>query len=165
MNLAELWKLPVVYVCENNLYTEYTHFSETTAGDILSRAAAFGIDTEAVDGQDARAVYSSASQFVQQARVGEGPAFLLCNTYRFRGHHVGDVSREYYRSKEEEQRWMAERDPIANMGAWLRDQNAANEAQLSAIRAEVKVELQKAVEFAQSAPYPEPEEVHQDVYA
>src|SRR5579864_6792740 len=105
MNLAQLWKLPVIYVCENNLYNEYTHFSETTAGDILARATAFGLQTESVDGQDVRAVHATASEFATRARAGGGPAFLVCNTYRYSGHHVGDINREYYRSKEEEQRW------------------------------------------------------------
>src|SRR6266446_1727918 len=83
MNLAALWKLPVVYVCENNLYTEYTHYSETTAGDILARGTAFGVQAESVDGQDVRAVYATAQLLVERARKGEGPAFLVCNTYRY----------------------------------------------------------------------------------
>jgi TPP-dependent pyruvate/acetoin dehydrogenase alpha subunit len=165
MNLAQLWKLPVIYVCENNLYTEYTHYSETTAGDIPARASAFGIEAEAVDGQDVRAVYSAASRLVERAREKKGPAFLLCNTYRFRGHHVGDVNREYYRSKEEEQLWMTERDPIKNLADWLIEQGHAIPALLEGIRGEIQAELQKAVEFAQAAPYPSPLEVGQDVYA
>src|SRR3979411_172025 len=119
MNMSKLWNLPVIYVCENNMYNEYTHFSETTAGEILARPAAFGISAESVDGQDVRAVYATASRLVDQARSGNGPAFLLCNTYRYRGHHVGDVNREYYRAKQEEQLWKTERDPIANFGRWL----------------------------------------------
>ena len=103
MNMAALWKLPVIYVCENNLYNEYTHFSDTTAGDILTRAAGFGLPSETVDGQDVRAVYATAQKLVDRARKGAGPSFLLANTYRFTGHHVGDVSRDYYRSKQEEQ--------------------------------------------------------------
>src|SRR5689334_10637843 len=98
MNMARLWDLPVIYVCENNMYNEYTHFSETTAGEILARPAAFGIPSESVDGQDVRAVYAVARRLVDQARSGKGPAFLLCNTYRYKGHHVGDVNREYYRA-------------------------------------------------------------------
>src|SRR5262252_3388126 len=101
MNLAQLWKLPVIYVCENNLYTEYTHYLETTAGEILARARAFGLEGASVDGQDVRAVYEVAQRLVQRARNGGGPAFLLCNTYRYHGHHVGDINREYYRSKQE----------------------------------------------------------------
>src|SRR5689334_17900350 len=119
MNMAQLWKLPVIYVCENNLYCEYTHYSETAAGDIASRAAAFGIESVTVDGQDVRAVFEASQQLVQRARRGEGPAFLLCNTYRYKGHHVGDVNREYYRPKSEEQRWMTERDPIKTLEKWM----------------------------------------------
>src|SRR5207249_7777906 len=100
MNLAALWKLPVIYVCENNLYNEYTHYSETTAGDMLARGAAFGVHAEGVDGQDVRAVYATAQRLVERARKGEGPAFLVCDTYRYHGHHVGDINREYYRSKQ-----------------------------------------------------------------
>jgi pyruvate dehydrogenase E1 component alpha subunit len=99
MNLAQLWKLPVIYVCENNLYNEYTHYSETTAGDIIGRPAAFGMAAETIDGQDVRAVHAAAAKYVERARRGEGPAFLLLNTYRYRGHHVGDIAREYYRPK------------------------------------------------------------------
>src|SRR5271155_1475396 len=86
MNVASLWKLPVIYVCENNLYTEYTHFTETTAGDIPARAAAFGLQAAAVDGQDVRAVYEIAGRLVDRARRGDGPSFLVCNTYRYTGH-------------------------------------------------------------------------------
>src|SRR5437879_10608560 len=92
MNLAALWRLPVIYVCENNLYTEYTHYSETTAGDILARGTAFGVHAEGVDGQDVRAVYGTGHRTEGRARRGEGPALLLCNTYRYTGHHVGDIA-------------------------------------------------------------------------
>src|SRR6202142_3671369 len=85
MNLAQLFKLPVIYVCENNLYTEYTHYSETTAGDILMRATAFGLDAASVDGQDVRAVYGIAQRLVERARRGDGPGFLLCTTYGYNG--------------------------------------------------------------------------------
>src|ERR1700736_6531489 len=77
MNMAALWKFPVIYVCENNQYNEYTHYSETTAGDLLTRAAGFGLQPESVDGQDVRAVYAVAKKLVDRARAGEGPAFLL----------------------------------------------------------------------------------------
>jgi len=165
LNLAQLWKLPVIYVCENNFYNEYTHYLETTAGDILARATAFGVHAEAVDGQDVRAVHSSAARFVERAREGSGPSFLLCNTYRYRGHHVGDVNREYYRSKQEEQQWIVERDPIQVLTTWMRDQGAANSSLFEEIQSEVKSEIKTAVEFALAAPYPGPEEVEQDVYA
>ena len=165
MNLAALWKLPVIYVCENNLYTEYTHYSETTAGDILARGTAFGVQAEAVDGQDVRAVNATAQKLVDRARKGEGPAFLLCNTYRYTGHHVGDINREYYRSKQEEQEWKTKRDPIKNLAEWLISEKLADAAGLTAIETEVRAEMKSAVEFAIAAPYPGVEEVEQDVYA
>ena len=130
MNLAQLWKLPVIYVCENNLYNEYTHFSETTAGTILGRAAAFGIEATTVDGQDVRAVHEIATRLVKRAREGAGPAFLQADTYRYSGHHVGDINRQYYRSKQEEQRWKSDRDPIKLHGQWLQEQGHADAATL-----------------------------------
>ncbi len=165
MNLAALYKLPVIYVCENNLYTEYTHFSETTAGDILARGTAFGVHAESVDGQDVRAVHAVAQRLVGCARRGEGPSLLLCNTYRYTGHHVGDINREYYRSKQEEQEWKTKRDPIKNMGGWLAGKKMADAGALQNIENEAREEMKAAVEFAITAPYPGVEEVDQDVYA
>ena len=165
MNVASLWKLPVIYVCENNLYTEYTHYTETTAGDIPARAAAFGLQAETVDGQDVRAVYATAGRLVDHARRGGGPAFLLCNTYRYTGHHVCDINREYYRSKEEEKHWKTKRDPLKLLADWLIEQGLADSAQFSQIQSEVESEMKKAVEFAVAAPYPGIAEVEQDVYA
>src|SRR5579862_5802023 len=145
MNMASLWKLPVIYVCENNMYNEYTHFSETMAGDPLARGPAFGVHSEEVDGQDVRAVYASMKTLVERARDGAGPALLLVNTYRYHGHHVGDVSREYYRSKQEEQQWKTERDPIRIMGEWLISQGTADRATLDQIYSDVKAEIDKGV--------------------
>jgi TPP-dependent pyruvate/acetoin dehydrogenase alpha subunit len=118
-----------------------------------------------VDGQDVRAVHAAAQRLVGRARRGEGPALLLCNTYRYTGHHVGDINREYYRSKQEEQEWKTKRDPIKNMGEWLIGQKIADPAALQKIEGEVRDEMKTAVEFAIAAPYPSPEEVDQDVYA
>ena len=165
MNLAALWKLPVIYVCENNFYNEYTHYSETTAGDLLARGKAFGVPAESVDGQEVRAVYAAAQRLVDRARKGEGPAFLVCNTYRYHGHHVGDINREYYRSKQEEQEWKTKRDPIKNFAEWMIAQKLSEEATLEEMRKEVQAEMKAAVEFAIAAPYPKPEEAEQDVYA
>src|SRR5712671_4952823 len=165
MNLAALWKLPVIYACENNLYNEYTHYSETTAGDILDRGTAFGAAAENVDGQDVRAVYATAHRLVERARQGEGPAFLVCETYRYTGHHVGDVNREYYRSKQEEQMWKTDRDPVKLFADWLTKENVADRARLDQIQSEVKSEVDKAVAFAIAAPYPDVDKVDQDVYA
>ena len=165
MNLAQLWKLPVIYVCENNLYTEYTHFSETTAGDIPARGTAFGLLAETVDGQDVQAVHATAKKFVDRAREGQGPAFLVCNTYRYRGHHVGDINREYYRSKAEEQQWITERDPIKNLAKWLVEQNHADAETLEHMQAEVRAEMEVAVKFAVAAPYPAVGQAGENVYA
>jgi acetoin:2,6-dichlorophenolindophenol oxidoreductase subunit alpha len=165
MNVASLWKLPVIYVCENNLYTEYTHYTETTAGDIPARAAAFGLQAETVDGQDVRAVYATAGRLVDRARGGGGPSFLVCNTYRYTGHHVGDINREYYRSKEEEKHWKTERDPVKLLGDWLIEQGLADSARFSLIQSEVESDIKKAVEFALAASYPGVAEVGEDVYA
>ena len=165
MNMASLWKLPVIYVCENNLYNEYTHFLETTAGEMSARAKAFGIHTEEVNGQDVRAVYAASEQLVERARRGDGPAFLLCNTYRYYGHHVGDIQRSYYRSKEEEQQWMTQSDPLNLLSTWLVEQHLADSETLEQIEQRVRTEVTAGVEFALAAPYPEPGEVDQDVYA
>jgi pyruvate dehydrogenase E1 component alpha subunit len=165
MNMAALWKLPVIYVCENNLYNEYTHNSETLAGDILTRAAGFGVPGESVDGQDVRKVFATMKNIVERVRQGAGPAFLVCNTYRFHGHHVGDVNREYYRSKQEEQMWKTERDPIKVLGDWLTGEHHADRARMEQVHVEVKSEVDKAVAWALAAPYPNVDKVDQDVYA
>jgi TPP-dependent pyruvate/acetoin dehydrogenase alpha subunit len=164
-NMASLWSLPVVYVCENNLYNEYTHYLEATAGDILARPRAFGIEAREVDGQDVRAVYAEAHELVERARRGEGPAFLLCNTYRYHGHHVGDVDRAYYRSKEEEALWRSEeRDPLAVLGTQLLAEGATDQAELKRIEDEMRSEIEAAVQFALAAPFPDPSEVTEDVF-
>ncbi len=169
MNMAAVWKLPVIYVCENNMYNEYTHYSETTAGDPLVRAAGFGVAGESVDGQDVRAVYATTAKLVERARRGEGPAFVWANTYRYAGHHVGDISREYYRAKQEEQQWKTERDPIQVLTDWFAGQphasNDASAAILEKIRTEAQAEIEKAVQFAMAAPYPDASKVTEDVYA
>jgi acetoin:2,6-dichlorophenolindophenol oxidoreductase subunit alpha len=165
MNLAQLYKLPVIYVCENNYYTEYTHYSETTAGDILSRANAFGLASAKVDGQNVRAVHDLAQHLVERARHGDGPAFLLCDTYRYHGHHVGDINREYYRSKQEEQTWKADHDPIAMHRAWLIEQKSVDAGTLDRMNSEIESEMKKAVQFAINGAYPNVSEVGQDVYA
>lgn len=165
MNMAQLWKLPVIYVCENNLYNEYTHNRETAAGSLKARGEAFGIQAEEVDGQDVRAVYTTMLRLVARARRGEGPAFLVCNTYRYLGHHVGDVNREYYRPKEEETYWRTERDPLKNLAAWMVEAGLVETTIFDQIEQDIQAEVTAAVEFALNAPFPNPEEVTQDVYA
>ncbi len=165
MNMASLWKLPVIFVCENNLYNEYTHYSETLAGGLLDRAKAFGIRAETVDGQDVQEVHAAADHAVDLARSGQGPTFLECKTYRYFGHHVGDINREYYRKKEEEQEWKSIRDPLAILERKLVEQEHAERAVLDRILEEAAAEVEAGVEFAMNAPYPDEREVSEDVYA
>src|SRR5690349_5444045 len=165
MNLAQLWKLPVIFVCENNGYNEYTHFSESTAGDVSKRPEAFGMATETIDGQNVREVFSVASKYIARARKLEGPAFLQCITYRYHGHHVGDVARAYYRPKTEEQEWVTERDPVTLHGEWLMANDVADRAALDAIQEKLVVEMDAAVDFAVNASYPDPIRVTEDIYA
>jgi TPP-dependent pyruvate/acetoin dehydrogenase alpha subunit len=164
MNMAALWALPVIYVCENNLYGEYTPGSETIAGEILGRARAFGIHAETIDGQDVQLVHTTMRRLVERARRGEGPAFLECKTYRYYGHHVGDVNREY-RTREEEKEWMTKHDPLLTLAARLTAQKLVDGDAFERIVADVKAEIEKGVEFALAAPYPGPEQVDEDVYA
>jgi pyruvate dehydrogenase E1 component alpha subunit len=165
MNMAALWALPVVYVCENNLYNEYTRYQETTAGEIVARPQAFGIPAEVVDGQDVLAVRTAASRAVERARAGGGPGFLECRTYRFLGHHVGDVDRSYYRSKEEEEEWKTSRDPLRILGDRMREQGIADENRLRELDERVAAEVADGERFGLEAPYPDPSEVDRDVYA
>ncbi|TMA61660.1 MAG: thiamine pyrophosphate-dependent dehydrogenase E1 component subunit alpha [Deltaproteobacteria bacterium] len=165
MNMASLWKLPVIYVCENNQYNEYTHYSETTAGEVTARAAAFGIHVESIDGQDVRSVHATALKSVNSARSGAGPAFLQCNTYRFHGHHVGDIDRSYYRSKKEEEEWKTQRDPLKLLADWMKKNKLLDLTSLDKIENEISTEIKAAVSFALNAAYPNPDEVDQHVYA
>jgi len=164
MNMAQLWKLPVIYVCENNLYNEYTHHSESTAGNMKARAEAFGLMTVEVDGQNVREVHETARKLVERARGGDGPAFMLCNTYRYHGHHVGDIARDYYRPKEEEMRWRNERDPLKTLSSWLIENKMADAGIFAQIESTISHEVETAVTFALNAPFPAPEEVTNHVY-
>ncbi len=165
MNMAALWKLPVIYACENNLYGEYTHMSEMAAGDLKARAEAFGIEAFEVDGQDVLAINALTQELVARARNNEGPFFVTLNTYRYHGHHVGDINRSYYRSKEEEAHWKENRDPIDNFGAWLVAQKVVDMTDLDAMREEVAREAETAVSYALEAPYPPVSEVEAHIYA
>ncbi len=162
MNMASIWKLPVIYVCENNQYGEYTPMESVTAGSLPQRGAALGIPSQVVDGMDALAVYAAASQAVQRGRAGEGPTFLVCQTYRYLGHGTSDRDRPY-RTRTEEDEWR-ERDPINRLARVLVDEGHASEADLKAAEAEVQQEIMAAIEFGQAAPYPDPSEVMLHVY-
>lgn len=165
MNMAALWKYPVIYVCEDNHYNEYTPNAETTAGSMRARGEAFGLLTVNVDGQDVRAVYAQAHHLVERARQGVGPALLICDTYRYLGHHVGDIQRAYYRSAQEEEYWKTQRDPLTLLANWLGEQQLADDEIFARIERKVQAEVEAGERFALEAPYPDPSEVSQDVYA
>lgn len=164
MNMAALWKLPVIYACENNSYSEYTKTAEIAAGSLTARAEAFGIEAFVVDGQDVLAVNDLASRLVGRCRKGEGPFFMQLETYRYHGHHVGDINREYYRSKEEETLWKTERDPIINFRQHLVAAGLASADDLAAIDTAVKSDAEAAVAYALAAPFPDPSQVGRHVF-
>ncbi|WP_112323019.1 thiamine pyrophosphate-dependent dehydrogenase E1 component subunit alpha [Oceanibium sediminis] len=165
MNMAALWKLPVIYACENNGYSEYTKTEEIAAGSITARAEAFGIEAHQVDGQDVLAVNALTQKLVARARKGEGPFFIELMTYRYHGHHVGDINREYYRSKDEEKDWKQNRDPIIRFRAFLVEEGIASEEEIEAMNAEIEKAAAEAVAYAEAAPYPDVSEVDMHVYA
>lgn len=164
MNMAALWQLPVIYVMEQNLYNEYTPYQEAAAGDFLKRAEAFGIPAVDVDGQDVLAVHEAAARAVARARAGQGPSFLQCRTYRYLGHHVGDVNRGYYRPKDEEAEWREHRDPIQILRDRL-TKTGVPSGELDTIDQAVEREVEAGSHFALEAPYPADEEVRSHVYA
>ncbi|WP_120634581.1 thiamine pyrophosphate-dependent dehydrogenase E1 component subunit alpha [Ruegeria sp. EL01] len=165
MNMAALWKLPVIYACENNGYSEYTKTDEIAAGSLTARAEAFGIEAHSVDGQDVLSVNELAQKLVTRARKGEGPFFVELKTYRYHGHHVGDINREYYRPKDEEAEWKTNRDPITNFGKWLVTEGILSSDELVGIDGEVKADAEAAVQYALSAQYPPSNEVDMHVFS
>lgn len=153
MNMAAVRSLPVVFVCENNLYAEFTPLADATAGaDIAGRAAAYGIPSAVVDGNDLWAVHDAATDAVARARGGEGPTLLECRTYRHYGHSKSDPAP--YRTKQEVEEWM-ERDPLKLARPRLLDEGFTDE-QVAAVEAAIAAELEQAVENALAAPYPDP---------
>ena len=165
MNMAALWSLPIIYACENNGYSEYTRTDEIAAGSITGRAEAFGIEAFKVDGQNVLAVNELAQKLVARCRKGEGPFFIELETYRYHGHHVGDINREYYRSKDEEKGWHADRDPITNFSKWLISQGIADQDELDSMQVKIKSEATAAVAYALDAHYPDVREVDMHVFA
>ena len=163
MNFAAIWQLPIIYLCENNHYGEYTATQSVTAGKcIADRATPFGIPSAQADGRDAIAVYEATAQAVERARSGGGPTLIECDTYRYRGHHVGDPG-ESYRPQEERDEWLA-KDPINRLREKMKTEKLASEAELDAEVREVESEVTNAVEAAKKADYPDVSEVNQHVY-
>jgi TPP-dependent pyruvate/acetoin dehydrogenase alpha subunit len=164
MNMASLWALPVVYVCENNQYGEYTPTKCVTAGVLSARGEAFGVPTTIVDGMDVIAVHAAACAAAARARGGLGPSFLICETYRFRGHGMSDRNRAAYRTAAEEEEWL-QRDPLERMRLVLIDRCGVEARSLAGIGEQLEQEIESAVEFARRSPFPGRSDVSTDVYA
>jgi acetoin:2,6-dichlorophenolindophenol oxidoreductase subunit alpha len=163
MNMAAIWSLPVIYVCENNRYGEYTALETVTAGkDLTGRGTVFDMPARMIDGMDVRVVHAAASEAVERARTGGGPSLLICNTYRFSGHHVAD--KQEYKDQAEARAWAA-RDPLPKLAAYLRENGAADQAGLDRVDADVKAEVESAVRFAKASTEPGPAELRSRVYA
>lgn len=162
LNMAKLWNLPVLFICENNFYGIGTHVARVSAEpEIYKRACAYGMPGERVDGMDVLAVYDAVSKASERARDGQGPCLIEAVTYRYRGHSMADPGG--YRTKLEEQVWR-ERDPIVNFSKRLVLEGIVEPEDLEEIKEEVVKEIDEAVRFADESPWPEVEELYSDVY-
>ncbi|MCK4300940.1 MAG: dehydrogenase, partial [Planctomycetes bacterium] len=163
LNMASLWKLPVVYIVENNLYGMSVPFSKASCvPNVADRAVAYGMPGEVVDGMDVLAVREAVLRATLRARQGKGPTLIECKTYRWYGHSRSDP--RDYRTKEEEAEWKA-RDPITNFAALLVEAGFATEEEIDALEEKVEQEIEEAAEFALSSPTPPVEELEHYVYA
>ena len=164
LNMASAWKLPTLFVCENNLYaTEIALSSVAGNPNVAERAIAYGMPGVAVDGNDVLKVYQAAGEAVQRARSGGGPTLLECRTYRTRAHAEG-MRDAGYRPTEEVDAWKA-RDPIKLLMAHIRADGSATDAELAAIDAEVKTLVDEGYEFARNSPYPDPATATEHVFS
>jgi TPP-dependent pyruvate/acetoin dehydrogenase alpha subunit len=162
LNLSALWQVPIIFVCQNNLYGLTQPWAKTAAYcDLPRRVSTYGIPAECVDGMDVIAVYRAARSAVERARGGGGPSFIEAQTYRYLGHYVGDPG--LYMPQEEREAWR-KRDAILRLGRQLRAWGYLSQAEDEAMAADVQAELEAAVEFARSSPLPAPETALDDVY-
>jgi pyruvate dehydrogenase E1 component alpha subunit len=162
MNLAQLWKLPALFICENNGYAESTpYWQQVPVKDLASRGAAFDMKTISVDGNDVLAVYEATLEACEYARSGKGPVYMVCHTQRIVGHYVGDA--EVYRPKGESKEWR-KGDPIPRFAKYLTEQGI-EESEIEAIHDSVEAEVDSAVEASRAADFPEPEAAMEHVYA
>jgi pyruvate dehydrogenase E1 component alpha subunit len=152
VNLAAVWRLPVVFVCENNQYAVSIPISKSTLASLVLRGQAYGIPGQSVDGMSVLEVYTAASAAVSRAKKGEGPTFLECKTYRYTGHGAYDTGLDY-RTQQEIDEWKA-RDPIKGFEQKLSVEKLATAEELEKICAETRARIEKAVKFAQDRPYP-----------
>ncbi len=163
LNLASVWQLPVIFVCQNNRYAEHTAFSKGTSVEhVADRAASYRIPGVTVDGNDPLAVYAAAKTAIERARGGGGPTLIEAVTFRFNGHLIGDMGE--YIPKAEYQAALAA-DPYPKYRQWLIDNGHAGGTDLDALEAEVKTEVDEAVKFAFDSPLTDPSEIKRDVYA
>ncbi|MGB9713591.1 MAG: pyruvate dehydrogenase (acetyl-transferring) E1 component subunit alpha [Candidatus Bathyarchaeales archaeon] len=163
INMAAIWNLPAIFVCENNLYAMGTRQSMVMKiENIADRAVAYGIPGKVVDGNDIYAVYEVSREAVERARKGEGPTLIECKTYRHKGHSRVDPAR--YRPKEEVEAWLA-KDPIRRFKERLLQTKMLTEAEIAKIESETSATIEEAVKFAKESPFPAPEEALEDVYA
>jgi TPP-dependent pyruvate/acetoin dehydrogenase alpha subunit len=164
LNIAATWKLPMLYVCENNMYAAQTSAAATHAlGDVAARAAGYGIPGVVVDGNDIFAVYQAASRAVERARAGGGPTLIECKTYRWRA-HTERKGQPDPRDQDEVEVWKR-KDPIVQLERRLRDQGDLDDAGLRDIDREVMGAIERAVAFADASPFPTPEQATDDVFA
>lgn len=162
MNMASIWKLPVVFVCENNFYgISLSQAEHQSIADIADRAAAYDIPGVVVDGNDVAAVYEAAAEAVKRARSGQGPSLIECKTYRYRGHFEGDPT--IYRSKEEVDAWL-KKDPIPRFEVALKQMGILDDAGITDLHRETEVMVDDAIQFAEESPWPELSEVLEDIY-
>lgn len=165
LNLAAIWKLPVVYFCENNLYGATTPARSVVAiEDIADRAAGYGIPGEIVDGQDVERVHEVVAHAVARARAGEGPSLIEAKTYRYGEHAEGLIIPVSYRDEEEVERWR-ERDPVTIMRSRLVEEGVLDEAEADALGIEIQAAVDEAVEFAKQSPHPEASDAFEDIYS
>lgn len=162
LNMAAVWKLPVVFICQNNGYAEHTKSGyATSVPNISIRAVSYGMPGITVDGNDPLAMYQAAKQAVDRARAGGGPTLIEAKTFRFFGHVLGDV--DAYMDKGEKAAAMA-RDPVPLFRQWLITSKNATEEELAALEAAIDKEIDEAVEFAVDSPYPDVAELRKDVF-
>lgn len=163
MNMAALYKVPVVFVCENNGYGIGTSVHRASAvEELYKKSCAYETPGEKVDGMNVLEVYEAVHKAVQRAREGEGPTYIEALTYRFRGHSISDPGT--YRSEQEKKLWQ-ERDPLPSFARWLVEQGHAGQEDIEKIEDEEKKRIEEAIEFAEESPDPDPEELCKDVYA
>jgi len=164
MNIAATWQLPMLYVCENNMYAANTAAAATHAlGDVAARAAGYGIPGVVVDGNDIFAVYQAANRAVERARAGDGPSLIECKTYRQRS-HTERRGQADIRDPAEIEAWKG-RDPIPRLERQLKDQGVLSDAELQAMERDIMSALEAAVAFAEASPFPLPEQATDDVFA